>query len=849
MVLIPPGFRESLVFFNSRDLITNFDIDVVPTDNNDVIGGHTLADVLFGLGGNDRIVGNGGADILAGDDGNDTLTGSGGRDTLLGGNGNDRLDGGAGRDSILGEAGDDLLFGRGGNDEFDGGEGDDAIRGNGGFDQAHYNSDILTADGEFNFDFVRAGTSIGTITDTNTADGDLGTDLLISIEKLKFADLEVFLDGTNNPFIAFDDAVETDEDNSVTFNVLDNDVDFDVDFLGLVDDDDIVSVDDTGLMGTLDVDFETGEITYDPGDAFQFLALGESATETFSYVATDSSGTTSEAEVEVTILGVNDRPETQNIVITTDENTESITTFLSGFSSDIDATDILSWELFGPEELQGLVSFDPTTGVFEFDLNDNYQFLNDGETETIVFSYVAIDDSGADNDTSIPSTITINIEGETDPDIVMTEMLEFDSNDQSTFGSGDAQSFEPDLPFIGFEFDSGSTTQIFGGIDLLVVEIPSIQLVSGISGQIGFQPIFSINAGDIDTALDATLEVTVPDQIEEGQEITIGSRFRLDDGSVFDTTSPGITLALDFIFDLAATLRIITDNNPNSGFSLIPGGDIDIDQTINLFTLTNGSSLTVPLPGDSSITGEIPQIDTVSTFNANTALFGDEFLSSSGEDRILDIDGDIDGLITSFFGLPGILENSLSIPLIPGLVDFVFSYNLLDFTLSGDAVNGLISLAQEFEISVGDVELEFTLEDGSMFNVTAGDDLTFTVPDGADINEDGIVDFNVDVNINGDPLNDAIGARLDTSTFLNFDLDFTISALEASFSLDVPVADDIELAGFGPLFSQTFDIIEGDDFVTLFEDEFALTGFNNDDADFMIDISNFVPTGLDLPMV
>lgn len=827
MVLIPPGFRESLSYFNSRDLISNEDIDVVPTDDDEVIGGHTLADVLFGLGGNDRIVANGGADIVAGDAGEDTLVGGGGRDTLLGGDDDDYVDGGAGNDAILGEAGNDELIGRGGRDEFDGGTGNDNIRGGSGFDQAHYNSDILTEDGEFNFDFIRLGTSRGWITDTNTADGDLGTDILRSIERLKFNDFDVNLNGANNEIVAFDDDVETDEDNSVSFNVLDNDVDFDVDFLGLTDDSDIVSVDDSALMGSLTVNLETGDITYDPGNAFQFLALGEEAIETFTYIVTDSRGSTDMATANITVLGVNDQPVTMDIALSASEDDMSVAFDLSAFSSDIDATDILSYQLFGPEEIFGSISVDPVTGMGSLVLGDDFQFLNAGENEVLVFEYTATDDSGADNDTSAPSTLTITITGEDDADVETSDTLTFMSQDQSIFTTGDAFILTPDLPFLGVDFDQSFNRTLFEG-NLL---FPSVAFAGGIDLRAGFQPTFSLTSGDIDTMLEGDLAFQVPNQVIEGQEITIESIFVLDDGSVFNTQSPNATFTLDFIFEFAANLRAILDGE---SINVIPPININVNERI-LDLSGDDLSVTVDFLGGSSITAAFPVINTQGN------LDGQNRLTSTGQsDPILSATLDLDGLVTTFLGLPP-LENTITLADLSigpfSLFSLEVFYNLLDLNLIAD-----LSVLENFELTIGELAANLVLENGDIIPFTVGEDITFTVPEDFDVNGNEILDFEVELDVNGDESDDGIGALLDHLAELVFDLNFNLQALEFGATASV-LGFDLDV-GVGPLVNLTLPIIENLDVAAIFDDEFGLIGFNTDTGEFGIDASLLNDSGL-----
>ncbi len=52
----------------------------------------------------------------------------------------------------------------------------------------------------------------------------------------------------------------------------------------------------------------TGHVTYDPGSVFDYLAAGQTTTDTFHYTVTDPDGNTSSASVSVRIIGQNDAP-------------------------------------------------------------------------------------------------------------------------------------------------------------------------------------------------------------------------------------------------------------------------------------------------------------------------------------------------------------------------------------------------------------------------------------------------------------------------------------------------------------------------------------------------------------
>lgn len=85
---------------------------------NDIRGGSTYADTLWGRGGDDLLRGNAGADALYGEAGNDRLEGGSGNDKLFGGDGDDILLGGDGDDRLSGGSGLNRLEGGSGNDTY-----------------------------------------------------------------------------------------------------------------------------------------------------------------------------------------------------------------------------------------------------------------------------------------------------------------------------------------------------------------------------------------------------------------------------------------------------------------------------------------------------------------------------------------------------------------------------------------------------------------------------------------------------------------------------------------------------------------------------------------------------------
>ena len=86
---------------------------IIGSEDDDVLIGTTLADLIFAKGGDD---------IISGSKGNDCILGGEGNDIIFGNDGNDHLSGQGGNDIIKGHSGEDFVFGGFGLDVIDGGE-------------------------------------------------------------------------------------------------------------------------------------------------------------------------------------------------------------------------------------------------------------------------------------------------------------------------------------------------------------------------------------------------------------------------------------------------------------------------------------------------------------------------------------------------------------------------------------------------------------------------------------------------------------------------------------------------------------------------------------------------------
>jgi Ca2+-binding RTX toxin-like protein len=176
--------------------------NVIGSSLGDSLSGDANANVLAGGGGSDLLAGRGGADTLDGGGGTDTVDysaaaagvvvdlaagvasadGDGGSDTLvsvenvLGSSLGDSLSGDANANVLAGGGGSDLLAGRGGADTLDGGGGTDTV----------------------DYSAAAAGVVLDLASGVASADGDGGSDTLVSVENVTGSSLGDSLSGDAN---------------------------------------------------------------------------------------------------------------------------------------------------------------------------------------------------------------------------------------------------------------------------------------------------------------------------------------------------------------------------------------------------------------------------------------------------------------------------------------------------------------------------------------------------------------------------------------------------------------------------------------------------------------------------
>jgi VCBS repeat-containing protein len=225
------------------------------------------------------------------------------------------------------------------------------------------------------------------------------------------ATLTITVDGRNDDPVAADDVGTTDEDTVLTTapNLLGNDTDPDAGTALAV-----VAVNGSAAAvgvpvalpsGAVLTVFADGRYTYNPSGAFDDLAPGQSATDTFTYLAGDGTET-SLAEVTITVTGVNDAPVAEGVAVTVGEDGPVVVGAFDAADAEGDAR---TFAVLTPPAAGQVVN--NGDGTFAFDPGSSFDTLPAGATRTVTFTYRATDARDAAGNVA---TVTVTVTGVND---------------------------------------------------------------------------------------------------------------------------------------------------------------------------------------------------------------------------------------------------------------------------------------------------------------------------------------------------------------------------------------------------------------------------------------------------
>ncbi len=453
------------------------------------------------------------------------------------------------------------------------------------------------------------------------------------------------------------------------------------------------------------------------------------------------------------------------------------------------------------------------------------------------------------------------------PTTINYDALEFNSSGQSMWGAGNAPGLDIDR-FLGVEWNESVTVGGFtGGIETVTVSYPHPHLPSGwechgvlctsghfhnsgtihehtenlgtidtttgaqatarTSGKVGFQFGLSVDSGSVETTVDFDADLLVPDSnvLRPNEFFGLNPNSSLVGGQLA-TNFPELSASLDAIVGVrasvdgevcAALLGCQTASTGQLGFAdqTIPivsfnensNGQIKILGALDpaLFQFDNEINIPSTIPGGSfgGVTVHVPDAD------ASGGVVGNK-LVASGQDDLIKLTADLDGLALAPLGLPG---GGISVN--AGILSV--SADLIDID-----TGPILTIVQNFEYTPTLlVDLVFdnpVMIAGMAAAQTSWSGLWSALPDIALLSRKTLVTPTFSVQ-----------GMLTNNTLLGIDGIFQLDILKASFALEA-LGLSFDLGQVGPL----FQVLERSNLFNtppLFSNTFALSGFQSIQGD------------------
>ena len=166
----------------------------------------------------------------------------------------------------------------------------------------------------------------------------------------------------------------------------------------------------TGAKGNATINTD-GTLTYSPGSAFRYLAIGSTAADRFSYTVSDGHGNTATAVTTVTIAGSWAPPTAGAVVAATDAN-KSVTIDVLGVVSDVQPDQILAISEVNLAGTKGAVVPNPD-GTVTYTPSSSFLRLAAGSLAVDRFRYTVSDSHGV----SSSGTVMVDVDGVNSPPI------------------------------------------------------------------------------------------------------------------------------------------------------------------------------------------------------------------------------------------------------------------------------------------------------------------------------------------------------------------------------------------------------------------------------------------------
>ena len=204
------------------------------------------------------------------------------------------------------------------------------------------------------------------------------------------AQANVHITGVNDAPVAVDDTLALKQGESTSFNPAGNDTDVDNGDTRRV----IGVINPTTNLGQASLDPVSHAVSYTAGSAFNYLAAGQTKTETFSYTVEDRYNGSDRGDVSVTVTGVNDAPEVVNDVVKVAAG-QSLRFDPTVNDRDVDQGDVLHVSSATLGSLaRGAISIGSDGKLF-YESNGKFDYLPQGSSAVETVDYTISDTLGA----------------------------------------------------------------------------------------------------------------------------------------------------------------------------------------------------------------------------------------------------------------------------------------------------------------------------------------------------------------------------------------------------------------------------------------------------------------------
>ncbi|MDO0972856.1 beta strand repeat-containing protein, partial [Mycolicibacterium frederiksbergense] len=510
------------------------------------------------------------------------------------------------------------------------------------------------------------------------------------------ATVSITVNAVNDAPVAVGDTFTTDEDTTLTGNVLTNDSDVDGDTLTAT----LVTGPTNGTL-TLNAD---GSFTYTP-------AANYNGADSFTYTASDGTATSSVATVSITVAAVNDTPVTANDTFTADEDTVLTGNVLTN-DSDVDGDTLTATLVDGPANGTLTLNAD---GSFTYTPAANYNGADS-------FTYTASDGTA----TSSTATVSITVNAVNDAPVATGDTV---STDEDTTLTGNVLSNDSDV-----DGNTLTATLVDGPTNGILTLNPDGSFTYTPAADFNGSDSFTYTAGD-GTATSSVATVSITVNAVNDTPVTVADSVTTDE----DTVLTGNVLTNDSDVDGDTLTATLVDGPTNGTLTLNPDGSF----TYTPDTDFNGADSFTYTAGDGTATSSTATVSiTVNAVNDAPVTVADSF--TTNEDtaltgNVLTNDTDADG-------------NTLTATLVTGPANGTLTLNAdgsFTYTPAAD-FNG----ADSFTYTASDGTATSPVATVSI-TVNAVNDTPVTVADNFTTDEDTALTGNVltnDSDVDGDTL-------------------------------------------------------------------------------------------------